>query len=287
MRRRASEWPRPSGREAARPRRRRPARGRLSAHGPRDRRSARPHPGRPPSARRSSDRTPGRHCSSKTYRPRVSPSHPTNAIESPRSRARSMASRSLGPRCSPCSSMSKGLPSDIEDFTPWSSEIPSTPRPATTRTCSTVAVAGRPAPRDVRRSPPRARATSMPPEPRHVRARDPRSSGCSVARDCTAAVPVVRVPVLSNRTALTSASRSSASPLRKRTWWLAAWPIALQTARGVASPRAHGQAMRLTASPAISPCSSEPSAQCRVNASTARLETAGKNQAEIRSTSLW
>ena len=59
--------------------------------------------------------------------------------------------------------------------------------------------------------------------------------------------PTVRVPVLSNRSAVTSAVRSMEAPSRNRMPRRAERPAATRTAIGVARPRAHGQAITVTA----------------------------------------
>ena len=182
-------------------------------------------------------------------------------------------------------SRNRRLPSTIGE--PDGSRRPTTPSPGTTRTseistpsCAAMSAVDefRDGPRQgmrrgrgQRRGARQDRSTPRPgPRPRIAR-RPP--------------TPVVSVPVLSNRTAATSASRSSASPLRNRTRWLAALPSALQTASGAASPRAHGQAISPTARPAQSPRSSEPKAQWIAKATTAIAVTAGTNTPAARSAS--
>ena len=163
---------------------------------------------------------PDRHCSAKTKSPRASLSHPTRDIDSPWSRACSSARSSTGPRCSPRSSMSRGLPSDIDVSGPSLSRMPTTPCPGTTRT--RCALSGAEPRTDVCRCRSQIaceKTCDEHPASAAARARAlSRSSGCSNWQAPTTAAPVVSVPVLSNRTAPMSASRSSASPLRKRTW---------------------------------------------------------------------
>ena len=97
-------------------------------------------------------------------------------------------------------------------------------------------------------------------------------------RATTAGLPSVRVPVLSITRVSTACSRSIASALLNRTPTLAARPIATMIDIGVASPRAHGQAMIRTATELTSACAirgSGPAKAQTTKVATAAAKTRG------------
>ena len=81
--------------------------------------------------------------------------------------------------------------------------------------------------------------------PRSAAAESCRSSDSSVSVRISVSVsfPSVKVPVLSRTIVVRSPARSSASPFRKRMPRCAPIPVPIITAVGVASPKAHGQAV--------------------------------------------
>ena len=96
----------------------------------------------------------------------------------------------------------------------------------------------------------------------------------------TAGRPSVMVPVLSSSTVRTRARRSSASPLRIKMPCSAAFPVPTRIAVGVASPRAHGQAMISTVTSATvenTIAGAGPKSNHATNAAIARAITIGTN----------
>ena len=109
----------------------------------------------------------------------------------------------------------------------------------------------------------------------------------------TAGRPSVIVPVLSSSTMRTFASRSSASPLRMRMPYSAAFPVPTRIAVGVASPNAQGQAMIKTltnatvANTTARASGGGPKSNQPTKAAMASAMTIGTNTPATRSASFW
>ena len=106
----------------------------------------------------------------------------------------------------------------------------------------------------------------------------------------TSGRPAVIVPVLSSTTVSTLRARWSASALRISTPMLAARPSPTMIAVGVASPRAHGQAMMSTVTAVTTPsvkAGSGPNAHHPANVSVAMPSTMGTKTEAMRSASAW
>jgi len=104
----------------------------------------------------------------------------------------------------------------------------------------------------------------------------------------TSGWPLVKVPVLSKKTRLTSAAFSRASPLLIRMPFSAARPVATITAVGVASPKAHGQAIIRTETKlksALVRTGSGPKSNQIIKTSTAKDITTGTKKLAILSAS--
>jgi hypothetical protein len=100
----------------------------------------------------------------------------------------------------------------------------------------------------------------------------------------TESSPLVTVPVLSSRTVFTRrvSSRTWADLMRIPSW--APRPVPVNSAVGVARPRAHGQAITRTETPATNAgVRAPPIVHHRMNVRAARTSTIGTNTAEIRS----
>ena len=118
------------------------------------------------------------------------------------------------------------------------------------------------------------------------------SSGSSSPRSSTSVtsgLPLVIVPVLSNTIALIWQALSRGSPPLIKIPCSAPLPVPTIMAVGVASPRAQGQAITITAVNAIKAKESvAPSRKYHTpNVAMATIITAGTNQAEIRSATAW
>ena len=102
--------------------------------------------------------------------------------------------------------------------------------------------------------------------------------------------PSVSVPVLSTTRVSAFSSLSRAEALRIRTPAAAPRPVATMIEMGVASPRAHGQAMIRTATAATTACArrgSGPATSQARKAAAATAITAGTNHDDTTSASLW
>ncbi len=100
--------------------------------------------------------------------------------------------------------------------------------------------------------------------------------------------PVVRVPVLSNRTVSTARARSNTSGFLKRMPSSAPRPLPTMMAVGVARPRAHGQAMISTATAARTASARSPLTIIHaIRVARAMRITTGTNTPEIRSANRW
>ena len=116
----------------------------------------------------------------------------------------------------------------------------------------------------------------------------PSSTGAfgSMMKSVTAGLPIVRVPVLSNTTAVSLYAVSSAAPPLRMMPNFAARPIPTTSAVGVARPIAHGHEMTRTAIMRMiearmlrSPMKYQPT-----NVNAAKTTTAGTKYSEILST---
>ncbi len=110
------------------------------------------------------------------------------------------------------------------------------------------------------------------------------------AKSVSFGLPSVSVPVLSTTSVSTVPSSSIVSALRNRTPSEAPRPIATMIDIGVASPRAHGQAMISTATALTRACArrgSGPSIAHSAKVATAIAITARTKTAETRSASFW
>ncbi len=101
-------------------------------------------------------------------------------------------------------------------------------------------------------------------------------------------LPSVSVPVLSKTTTRVRWAISRASASLMRMPWRAATPVPTMTAVGVASPRAHGQAMTRTATALRMPASQLPVPKPQAaSVTSATATTAGTNTSLTRSTMRW
>ena len=105
----------------------------------------------------------------------------------------------------------------------------------------------------------------------------------------TTGLPVVIVPVLSNTTVLIPAAACNASPFLIRTPSLAARVVPTINAVGVASPRAHGQAITMTATAKSMAriALTLPNTNQAVKVVMAAMRTAGTKIPATRSVSFW
>ena len=224
--------------------------------------------------------------SATTTTPRALPSQPTAIAVPPCAWASSSARSRVGVRCCDHSSSSRGRPTSTAWLVSPSAITPWTPRPSTFAKSSTLG------------SGPAARAASATARAigcSEASSRAPASRSTSSADSPSAAItsrrairPVVTVPVLSRTIVSTRRvdSRTSGPLIRMPSW--APRPVPTISAVGVASPRAHGQAMISTATAAVKAAGS-PSPVPIQNPSvpTARAITIGTKIPETRSARRW
>ena len=208
---------------------------------------------------------------------RMAPSQPTNTGVWPSASARALASRSGGVSGMAQSARSRSRPT----MTAWPLTTPCTPRPSTLAKPSTAGSGPR------RSRAPVAMAWAMGCSEASSRAPARRSASAgsvpsTVTTSTSAMRPVVTVPVLSKTmVSIWRVDSRTSGPLMRIPSW-APRPVPTRSAVGVASPRAQGQAMINTATPAVkavAAVSPVPSQKPRVP--MASPMTIGTNTAEI------
>ena len=221
--------------------------------------------------------------SPRTNTPAAAPSIAAATTVSPRPSSSATIARSPSERSKPPFASSAGRPTT----TVWPSTTASMPSPARLVKLST----GASGPTSPRAKPAIARAigcslaSSAEPASRRSRARSPPGSATALG---TRSFPSVTVPVLSSRIVVIRRVCSSTSgPLIRIPSW-APRPLPTMSAVGVASPRAHGQAMISTATAAVNAADASPvSASQPTSVASEIAITIGTKTAEIRSTSRW